>query len=377
MKRLRNHPVVAIVGPRQVGKTTLARQICDQWDGPTSFFDLEDPEDLQRLVEAKLTLAPLKGLIVIDEIQRRPELFPILRVLVDSTDFEASFLVLGSASPDLLKQFSESLAGRIIYHELSGFSLSEVGRKNLDTLWLRGSFPRSFLASDEEESYQWRRNFIHTFLERDLPNFGVKLPAHTIRRFWTMLAHWHGQIWNASEFARSFGVAHATIRRYLDTLTSTYVVRQMPPWHENLKKRQVKAPKIYLQDSGLLHTLLGLPNQASVEGHPKLGASWEGFALQAVVNHLGAVSEECFFWATHAGAELDLLVMRGNLRLGFEFKHTSAPRTTKSMHVALEDLKLDRLDVIHAGEKTFPLSDKIRALSIRHFNEELLPLDPF
>lgn len=369
-------PVVGIIGARQVGKTTLAQRIADRFEALARRFDLENPLDLAQLADPMLALRDLEGLVVIDEVQHRPDLFPVLRVLADRPGPPARFLVLGSASPDLLRQTSETLAGRIAYHRLEGLMVDEVGDEQLDRLWLRGGFPRSFLAPSEEASAEWRREFVQTFLERDLPQLGSPVPAITVRRFWTMLAHAHGERWNASEFARSFGVSDATVRRYLDLLTQTFVVRQLPPWHANVGKRQVKTPKVYIADSGLLHTLLNLTNRKSLLAHPKVGASWEGFALQVIVERLGARPEECFFWATHAGAEVDLVVFRGLARLGFEIKRTSAPGTTRSMHTALEDLALDRLDVIHAGDATFPLAERIRAVALARVWEDLEPLPP-
>ena len=357
-------PVVGIIGARQAGKTTLARAIAKRQLGPVTHFDLEDPADLARLADPRLALGDLRGLVILDEIQRRPEIFPTLRVLADRRPRRVRFLVLGSASPDLLRQGSESLAGRIHYHELKGLSLSDVGRTRLKRLWLRGGFPRSFLAKSETESVAWRRALIRTFLERDLPQLGVQIPAETLRRFWTMVAHVHGQTWNASEFGRAFGMADTTVRRYLDLLTATFLVRQLQPFHENLAKRQVKAPKLYVSDSGLLHSLLGLHDERDLEGHPKVGASWEGFALDEVVRLMGARAEDCYFWATHAGAELDLLIVRGRRRWGFEVKKTSAPSLTRSMHIAMKDLRLDRLDVIHAGRDSFALAPKVRAVAL-------------
>ncbi len=371
---LARHRIVAILGARQVGKTTLARQVLARRRGASALLDLEDPADLARLAEPVLGLGGLRGLVVVDEVQRRPELFPALRVLADRPRSRTRFLLLGSASPALLRQASESLAGRIAYHDLDGLSLDEVGPARLARLWLRGGFPRSFLARTDAASAEWRRDFVRTFLERDVPQLGVSIPASLLRRFWTMLAHAHGGIWNASELGRAFGVADTTVRRYLDTLTGTFVVRQLQPWHENVAKRQVKSPKVYLADSGLLHALLGLETARDVERHPKLGASWEGFALAAVARRLGARPEECFFWATHAGAELDLLVVRGRRRLGFEVKRTDAPRVTKSMRTALADLGLERLDVVHGGEHTFPLDRRIRALALGRVLEDLAPL---
>ena len=357
-------PVVGIIGARQAGKTTLARAIAKRQLGPVTHFDLEDTADLARLADPRLALGDLRGLVILDEIQRRPEIFPTLRVLADRRPRRVRFLVLGSASPDLLRQGSESLAGRIHYHELKGLSLSDVGRTRLKRLWLRGGFPRSFLAKSETESVAWRRALIRTFLERDLPQLGVQIPAETLRRFWTMVAHVHGQTWNASEFGRAFGMADTTVRRYLDLLTATFLVRQLQPFHENLAKRQVKAPKLYVSDSGLLHSLLGLHDERDLEGHPKVGASWEGFALDEVVRLMGARAEDCYFWATHAGAELDLLIVRGRRRWGFEVKKTSAPSLTRSMHIAMKDLRLDRLDVIHAGRDSFALAPKVRAVAL-------------
>jgi predicted AAA+ superfamily ATPase len=371
-KHLRRHPVVAILGPRQVGKTVLARSLAEAES--STWFDLEDPADLRRLDDASTTLRDLRGLVVIDEVQRRPDLFPLLRVLADRPRRPARFLVLGSAAPALLQQSSETLAGRIVFHELGGFSLADVGSRHWRKLWLRGGFPRSFLDRSESGSVEWRRHMIQTYLERDLPALGSRVPGSTMERFWSMLAHYHGQIWSASDLASSFGVSHPTVRRYLDTLIDTFMIRALQPWHENLGKRQVKAPKIYFRDTGLLHALLGLGTRRDLERHPKLGASFEGFALDSVVRTLGASRNECFFWSTHTGAELDLLVVRGSRRLGFEFKHTDAPGVTKSMRVAQQDLRLDELVVVHAGEDTYPLGDGIRAVALPRVLQDLRPL---
>ncbi len=373
---LRERPVVAILGARQVGKTTLARLIAERRRGRTVFFDLEDPRDLARLEEPTLTLAPLRGLVVLDEIQNRPGLFPILRVLADRPATPARFLVLGSASPDLLRQGSESLAGRIAFHELGGFALEEVGQENLERVWFRGGFPRSYLARSHRESGEWRRDFVRTFLERDLPRLGLAIPPATLARFWTMLAHYHGQIWNASEFARSFGVSHTTVQKYLDLLSGLFVVRQLRPWWENVGKRAVKAAKVYLADSGLLHALLDLDSPTALERHPRVGASWEGFILEQVITRLGARPGEVFFWATHAGAELDLLVTRGSTRIGFEIKRTDAPRVTRSMRSAQETLRLKKLHVIHAGGASFDLERNVRAVAAADLLEEIRPLRP-
>jgi hypothetical protein len=368
------YPVTAILGARQVGKTTLARQLLERRSGPATYLDLEDPGHLARLADPMLALAGLEGLVVLDEIQRRPELFPVLRVLVDRPGSRLRFLVLGGASPALLRQTSESLAGRIIYHELGGFLLGEVGSEARDRLWLRGGFPRSFLAGSDAASAQWRRAFVRTFLERDLAQLGITVPSETMRRFWTMLAHYHGQVWNGAELSRAFGMSASSVRRYLDLLAAALVLEQLAPWFENLGKRQVKAPKVYIADSGLLHSLLQIETRDDLLAHPKVGASWEGFAMKEVAAHLGARREECFFWATHAGAEVDLLVVRGRTRRGFEFKHTVAPRTTRSMHTVIEDLGLQSLEVVHPGEQSFALSRRIRALALGRLQQDLEPL---
>lgn len=370
----RRAPVVALLGARQVGKTTLAREVTARGSGPHTHLDLEDPTAVARLTEPMAALHPLRGLVVLDEVHRRPDLFPVLRVLADRPRRPARFLILGSASPALLQQSSESLAGRIAYHDLDGLSVDEVGAARIERLWTRGGFPRAFLARSDAAADAWRRDLVRTYLERDLPDLGVTIPSATLRRFWTMLAHWHGQFWNSAEFARSFGVADTTVRRYLDLLAGTFMVRLLQPFHENLSKRQVKSPKVYFADTGILHTLLGIRTRAELDVHPRLGASWEGFVLHDVVSRLGARSDERFFWATHTGAELDLLVTRGRLRLGFEIKRTEAPTITPSMRSALSDLRLDRLDVIHAGAETFQLGERIRAVAFRHLGEAVARL---
>lgn len=368
---LRSYRVAALIGARQVGKTTLARMATQRSPTPLTFFDLENPEDQARLNDPMLALKSLNGLVVLDEIQRMPSLFEVLRVLVDRPEDVVRFLVLGSASPELVRRSSETLAGRIAYHTLPGFSLDEVGIDRMDQLWLRGGFPRSFLADSDLESHEWRLNFIRTFLERDLPQLGTGIRSVTLRRFWTMLAHYHGQIWNSSEFARSFGVADTTVRNYLDILTGSFVVRQLPAWSENISKRQVKAPKVYIADSGLLHTLLNLRTMEDLQSHPKVGASWEGFVIGEIIQRMGVIEGEAFFWATHSGAELDLLIVRGQKRIGFEVKLSTAPGLTKSMRQAFKDLKLDRLDVVHMGDHTFPLAEGVRAIPVRSLLEEL------
>ena len=371
---LRRWPVVAILGPRQVGKTTLARTITERRGATHTTFDLEDPRDMRRLDDASTALRELSGLVVIDEVQRRPELFPLLRVLADRPRKPARFLVLGSASPHLLKQASESLAGRILFHELAGFGVEDVGKKHWRKLWLRGGFPRAFLARNEIESLEVRRALIRTYLERDLPELGFKLASSTIERFWTMLAHYHAQIWNASELARSFGLSHTTVLRWLEVLVDTFMVQLLRPWSTNVAKRQVKSPKVYFRDSGLLHALLDVRTRDDLEKHPRLGASFEGFALQEVMRRLRVDRRECYFWATHQGAELDLLVVRGSRRRGFEFKHTDAPAVTASMRIALQDLGLERLDVIHIGKETYPLTRQIRAVAFERLDTDLAPL---
>ena len=355
----RVHPVAALLGPRQCGKTTLARVVAEH--ELSTFFDLESPVDRRRLSAPMTALQGLTDLVVIDEIQRQPELFELLRVLVDRPDNQARFLVLGSASPSLVKGVSESLAGRVGFVDLSGFSLPEVGDR-LQDLWNRGGFPRSYLAPDDAASHAWRQSFIRTFLERDIPQLGITVPAETLRRFWTMIAHFHGQVWNASQLGRSLGASENTARRYLNILAGAFMVRILPPWFENLKKRQVKAPKIYLRDSGLLHALLQLPAFAEVQGHPKLGASWEGFAVEQILTALA--TRDAYFWATHGGAELDLFVLKGGKRLGFELKYSDAPTLTRSMHVALEDLRLDRLWIVYPGEESYDLHEKVSVIPL-------------
>lgn len=362
---LKASPIVGLLGARQTGKTTLSREAIG--DRPATRFDLESPHDVERLRDPMLALAPLRGLVVLDEVQRRPELFPVLRVLVDRPRAPARFLVLGSASGELLRQTSESLAGRIAYHELPGFALDEVRATGTSAhlrLWRRGGFPRSFLARSEADSVRWRDDFVRTFLERDLGVLGVRVPATTMFRFWSMLAHHHAQLWNGAELARAFAMSETAVRHYLDVLSDTFMVRQLTPWHENLKKRQVRSPKVYLTDSGLLHALLGIADGQQLERHPKVGASWEGFALEQVVARLGVRRQQCFFWATHQGAELDLFVLKGGKRLGFEVKRTAVPRVTKSMRVAISDLGLARLDVVYEGTDTYQLDERIRAVPL-------------
>ena len=373
-RRLRRQPIVGILGPRQIGKTTVARELAARAGGHVSYFDLESPADLRRLGDEATALSHLKGLVVIDEVQRRPDLFPFLRVLADRPRRPATFLVLGSAAPHLLKQSSETLAGRITYHELDGFGLADVGAKNWRRLWFRGGYPRSYLARNDAESFEWRGDLRRSYAGQDLPALGPGFPARTVERVWEMLAHYHGQIWNASEIARAFAVSHTTSRRYLDLLVDTFMIRLLPPWSQNIGKRVVKSPKIYFRDSGLLHHLLDIRSGDDLARHVKIGASFEGFALHELVRRLGADRRECFFWATHQGAELDLLVVHGSKRLGFEFKHTVAPEITKSMRIAIADLNLARLDVIHLGKDTYPLTNGIRAVAFERLQEDIARL---
>lgn len=359
-RALRESPVVALIGPRQCGKTTLAREIAQS--GVADYFDLEDPVDIARLTAPHLALADLNGLVVIDEIQRRPGLFELLRVLADRRGTPARFLLLGSASPDLMRGVSESLAGRVRFVDMGGFDVAEVGPERAQALWLRGGFPRSFLATSETRSLAWRNDFVRTFLERDIPQLGITVPAQTLRRFWGMIAHFHGQIWNAADFARSLGTSEPTARRYLDILSGAYVIRQLPPWFENISKRQVKSPKIYVRDSGLLHALLVLRTRKDLMAHLKYGASWEGFAVEQVLSLLQPA--ESYFWATHAGAELDLMVVQDGKRLGFEMKCSDAPPMTKSMAIAIEDLRLSHIYVVYPGTRSYRLTRTVDVVSI-------------
>ncbi|OGX33614.1 MAG: hypothetical protein A2787_00505 [Omnitrophica WOR_2 bacterium RIFCSPHIGHO2_01_FULL_48_9] len=352
---------VALLGPRQCGKTTLARELVDK-DSP-NYFDLEDPSSLVGLADPKTSLSSLKNIVVIDEVQRRPDLFPILRVLLDRSPLPAKFLILGSASPDLLQQSSESLAGRLEMIEMDGFGLSEVGQKEASRLWLRGGFPLSFLAKNDADSFAWRKSFIQAFLERDLRQQGINIPAVSLHRFWAMLAHSHGQIWNAAPFATSLGITEPTVRRYLDILTGVFMVRQIQPWYANIKKRQVKAPKIYIRDTGVLNSLLGLKTEAEVLRHPSCGASWEGYVIEEVIHSVEP--DDVYFWATHQGAEIDLVFTKGGRMYGIEVKRADAPTMTPSMRIALEDLKLERIAVIYPGEKRYSLHKKINVVPLQ------------
>lgn len=352
--------VVTLIGPRQCGKTTLAREFLPE--DSANYFDLEDPISLSRLDEPMTALGTLKGLVVIDEVQRRPDLFPVLRVLVDRKGYEGRFLILGSASGDLLRQSSETLAGRMETLTLSGFSLGELGYESMARHWLRGGFPLSYLAATDTDSMAWRKGFIQALLERDLPQWGVRTSSTALWRFWTMLAHYHGQTWNAAEPARSMGVSESTIRRYLDLLSDAFMVRQLQPWHANLRKRQVKSPKIYIRDSGLLHQLLGVGSDHDLLTHPKTGASWEGYVIDEVLN--ATRPDEAFFWATHQGAEIDLILRKDGRMFGIECKRTDTPRMTPSIRIALDDLKLEAIAVIYPGDKRFPIGPSVEAVPL-------------
>lgn len=365
-KLLKVFPVAAILGARQCGKTTLARQL--PYD---HYFDLENPRDLSRLDNPQLAFENLEGLIVIDEIQRTPDLFTIIRYLVD-TKPNQKYLILGSASQNLIKQSSESLAGRIGYHSLSGFGISDVGTENIKSLWMRGSYPLAFLAETDAESQLWRDNYIRTFLERDIPQLGIQIPSRTLHRFWVMLSHYHGQILNYSELGRSFGISDMSVRKYVDILEGTFIIRVLPPWFVNLKKRLVKRPKIYLRDSGLFHSLMSIETQEQLFSHPKLGASWEGFAMECVCKAIQKGNQPVYFWRTHEGSEVDLFWQKGGKNWGVEFKFMDAPKRTKSMKIAVQDLELEHLWVIYPGSESYPLDDKITVMPLCRVTVERL-----
>jgi uncharacterized protein len=369
---LRRSRVVALIGPRQCGKTTLAQQLLNA-DSP-NYFDLEDPSSLSRLNEPLTALRDLKGLVVIDEVQRKPDLFTVLRVLADRKPLPARFLILGSASPELLRQSSESLAGRIETVVMSGFSIDEVGGSFQARHWLRGGFPLSFLARTDPDSLAWRKNFIQTFLERDIPQWGIGTPAIALLRFWTMLAHYHGQVWNAAEPARSLGVSEPTVRRYLDILSGVFMIRQLIPWHANLKKRQVKAPKIYFRDTGLLHQLLGVRSEKELLSHPKCGASWEGYVIEETIKAIAP--DEVYYWATHSGAEIDIVMIKDGRMLGVECKRVDAPRMTPSMRTAREDLHIEQIAVVYPGKKRYALGDGVAAVPLNSVVDGMKGLFP-
>jgi hypothetical protein len=370
-KAVNRSVIVALMGPRQCGKTTLARMIYERSPNrqTSTYFDLESQVDLRRLANPEMVLGSLTGLVVIDEIQTLPSLFPALRVLADRPDTPCRFLVLGSASPTVIRNVSETLAGRVESVEMAGFDLTELGPGAWRSLWVRGGFPRSYLAESEEDSVAWREGFIRTFLQRDIPELGIKIAAAAMRRFWTMLAHYHGQVWNASRIAGALGLSDKTIRSYLDLLTETYMLRQLQPWHENLRKRQVKSPKVYFRDTGLLHSLLGLQDFHAVIGHPQVGASWEGYALEQILRIVRPA--EVYFWATYSGAELDLFFVANGRRYGVECKFTEAPQPAKSMTAAIDSLRLDKLLIVYPGDKVWPASERITVCPIHRVQESL------
>jgi predicted AAA+ superfamily ATPase len=370
-KALNRSAIVALLGPRQCGKTTLARMIFERAPQRQAgaYFDLESQVDLRRLANPELVLGGFSGLVVVDEIQTLPTLFPALRVLADRPGNPCHFLILGSASPQVIRRVSETLAGRVEFVDMAGFDQTEVGPNSWQTLWVRGGFPRSYLAKSDEDSTAWREGFIRTFLERDIPQLGIQIAAPAMRRFWTMLSHYHGQIWNASRIAAGLGLSDKTVRSYLDLLTETYMLRQLQPWHENLSKRQVKSPKVYFRDTGLLHSLLGPHDFQAIIGHPQVGASWEGFALEQILRIIRPA--EAYFWATYSGAELDLFFLVNGLRYGVECKFSEAPQLTKSMTTALESLRLDRLFVVYPGDKVWPASEQITVCPVHKVWESL------
>ena len=370
-KKLKNNPIVAILGPSQCVKTTLAKLFSrNQEQEKCHFFDLENPIDLAKLDNPLINLQDLDGYVIIDEVQRLPELFPILRVLADRNESNTKFILLGSASPLLIKNSSETLAGRVSFMELRGFGVKsfeqDEDKLDISKLWLRGGFPRSYLAEDIEVSKEWRENFIQTFLERDIPNLGISIPARTLRQFWTMLAHYHGQIFNASEIARSMNLSSPTIQKYLDILTNTYLIRLLQPWYYNTKKRLVKSPKLYFRDSGLFHSFLNIKEEQDLKGHPKLGASWEGFALEEFIEQNKLLSHQCFFWATHSGAELDLLFEKEAKLFGLEVKYADAPKLTKSMKSALAELNLEKLYVLYPGQENYKLDTNVEVIGLKN-----------
>ena len=355
---LRRSPVTALLGPRQCGKTTLARLFGDRHSA--TYFDVESERDVRRLANPELVLGELRGLVVLDEIQRLPGLFNVLRVLADRPDADTRFLILGSASPDLVRGVSESLAGRVEFVELAGFDLSETGIQRWRQLWLRGGSPRSYLAESDADSMAWRDGFLRTFLERDIPQLGIATPAAAMRRFWTMLAHWHGQTWNATELGRAMSATDKTMRRYLDLLTSTFMVRQLQPWFQNVAKRQVKAPKVYVRDLGILHALLDIPSEAALLSHPKVGASWEGFVIEQVLRALRPAN--AWFWAAHGGGEVDLLLTIDGHRIGFEVTFNESPTVTRAMHNVVDTLQLEHLFVVCPTPHGYPVAERISVL---------------
>ena len=364
---LKRSPIVALLGPRQCGKTTLARMISAH--EPSTYFDLESQTDIRRLANPEMMLASLSGLVIIDEIQILPEFFSVLRVVVDKPENQCRFLILGSASPDIIRNVSETLAGRVEFVDMSGFDLTELGAEVWQNLWVRGGFPRSYLADSDQDSFIWREGFIRTFLQRDIPQLGINIPAQAVRRFWTMIAHYHGQLWNASQIASAMGINDKTIRSYLDILTETYMIRQLQPWHENIRKRQVKSPKNYFRDTGLLHSLLDLQTLYAVTGHPQVGASWEDFAIVQILRTIRP--SQVYYWATYSGAELDMFFVLNGLRYGIELKFSEAPDKTKSMSIAIDSLKLHKLLIVYPGKEAWPVNEKITVCPIMKVNDFL------
>lgn len=372
LESFEDFPVVGVIGPRQVGKTTLAHQVARNYSEPARHFDLERGADLDRLAtDPEFVLTDQQGLVVLDEVQRLPDIYTTLRVLADRRPRPTKFLVLGSASPTMLQQTSESLAGRIRYHNLSGLGLYEIQPELQDSLWLRGGFPRSFLARSDQRAFVWLEELIHTFLTRDIPAMGLTLSPTLLRRFWTMLAHLQGQVWNASEIGRSLGVSDVSVRRYLEMMSDALLIRLVQPWYANIKKRQVKAPRIYFRDAGLLHALLGISSMEELLSHPKAGASWEGFVMEQVTESFRLRDHQVFFWRTHTGAEIDMVVQQGTNLIGIEIKRTSSPTVTKSIRSALTDLELAAVIVIHAGKDSYSLTEKVRAVSVYDLQTEL------
>lgn len=361
------NPIVALLGPRQCGKTTIAREFFEKNSKKNNhnYFDLEKKSDLDLLVNPEVSLSNLEGLIVIDEVQRRPDIFQSLRFLVDRPKNKQKYLILGSASRELIKQSSETLTGRISYLEMTPFNFKET--KNLDRLWVRGGFPKSFLAKSEEVSFNWRSEYVRTFLEQDIPLLGIRISPRKLEAFWMMLAHYHGNILNASELGRSLGWAYNTIQDYTDILTHTLMIRQLQPWHENISKRQVKTPKIYFRDSGIFHHHLGVKSKFDLMRHPKLGASWEGLILEEIIRAIDAKPHECYFWATHNDAELDLLIIKNGRRFGFEIKFSQTPQLTRGTYSALENLRLEKLFVIHSGMRNYKLHEKVDVCGAKEF----------
>ena len=354
--KLLRSPITALLGPRQCGKTTLARSLKAE-----HFFDLEDPRSLARLDEPQTTLEGLAGTVVIDEVQRKPDLFPLLRVLVDRQP-STRYLLLGSASPELVKEVSESLAGRVAYHDLGPFVVDETGTREWRALWLRGGFPRSYLSEGDTASAFWREDFIRSHLERDIPALGIYVPAETLRRFWMMVSHYPGQTLNLSELGRSFGVSDHTVRRYLEILSGTFMIRLLPPWHANVGKRLVKAPKLYIRDSGVFHALHTIATPVQLESHPKLGASWEGFAMEQAIRLMGMVHP--YFWRTHTGAELGLVWQARGALWGMEFKYQDAPRMTRSLRTVLRDLPLQHVWIVYPGPERYHLDEAVSVLPV-------------